>query len=101
MLNRFVDKTQFSIIGSANNVNDQGFSGGGGGPRWRSNNGLNATKMLGANFATQTNKLELGGSVRYNFQDADISSIKSSERSFRMAIHILIRIIRTGIKEQT
>ena len=80
MLNRFVEKTQFSIIGSANNVNDQGFSGGGGGPRWRSNNGLNATKMLGANFATQTNKLELGGSVRYNFQDADISSINSSER---------------------
>lgn len=80
MLNRFVDKTQFSIIGSANNVNDQGFSGGGGGPRWRSNNGLNATKMLGANLATQTNKLELGGSVRYNFQDADISSINSSER---------------------
>lgn len=80
MLNRFVDKNQFSIIGSANNVNDQGFSGGGGGPRWRSNNGLNATKMLGANFATQTNKLELGGSVRYNFQDADISSINSSER---------------------
>ena len=80
MLNRFVDKTQFSIIGSANNVNDQGFSGGVGGPRWRSNNGLNATKMLGANFATQTNKLELGGSVRYNFQDADISSINSSER---------------------
>ncbi|OCR37755.1 TonB-dependent receptor [Bacteroides fragilis] len=80
MLNHFVDKTQFSIIGSANNVNDQGFSGGGGGPRWRSNNGLNATKMLGANFATQTNKLELGGSVRYNFQDADISSINSSER---------------------
>ena len=36
--------------------------------------------MLGANFATQTNKLELGGSVRYNFQDADISSINSSER---------------------
>lgn len=101
MLNRFVDKTQFSIIGSANNVNDQGFSGGGGGPRWRSNNGLNATKMLGANFATQTNKLELGGSVRYNFQDADISSINLPNVSFRMAIHILIRIIRTGIKEQT
>mgnify|MGYP000084443721 CR=1 FL=1 len=48
MINRFYDKTQFSIIGSANNVNDQGFSGGG--PRWRRNNGLNATKMLGANF---------------------------------------------------
>lgn len=80
MLNRFIDNTQFSIIGSANNVNDLGFSGGGGGPRWRSNNGLNATKMLGATFATQTNKIELGGSVRYNFQDGDISSINSSER---------------------
>ncbi len=71
MINRFYDKTQFSVIGSANNVNDQGFSGGGGGPRWRRNNGLNATKMIGANFATETEKLELGGSVRYNYSDAD------------------------------
>lgn len=56
MLNRFVDNSQFSLIGSANNVNDQGFSGGGGGPRFRNSNGLTATKMLGANFATQTEK---------------------------------------------
>ena len=63
MLNRFVDNSQFSLIGSANNVNDQGFSGGGGGPRFRNSNGLTATKMLGANFATQTEKLELGGKV--------------------------------------
>lgn len=80
MLNRFVDKTQFSLIGSANNVNDQGFSGGGGGPRWRRNNGLTATKTLGVNFATQTSKLELGGSARYNYKDRDIISINSSER---------------------
>ena len=79
MINRFYDKTQFSIIGSANNVNDQGFSGGGGGPRWRRNNGLNATKMLGANFATETEKLELGGSMRYNYRDADESSIGQNE----------------------
>ena len=58
MLNRFVDKTQFSLIGSANNVNDEGFSGGGGGPRWRRNNGLNATKTIGVNFATENSKLE-------------------------------------------
>ncbi|WP_455673539.1 TonB-dependent receptor [Phocaeicola sp.] len=80
MINRFYDKTQFSVIGSANNVNDQGFSGGGGGPRWRRNNGLNATKMLGANFATETSKLELGGSVRYNYRDADIVSSGYSQR---------------------
>ena len=47
MINRFYDKTQFSIIGSANNVNDQGFSGGGGGPRWRRNNGLKCHKNAG------------------------------------------------------
>lgn len=79
MLNRFVDKTQFSIVGSANNVNDQGFSGGGGGPRWGRSNGLNAKKMLGANFATETSKLEMGGSVRFNYSDADMVSTSYSE----------------------
>jgi hypothetical protein len=80
ILNRFVDKTQLSIIGGANNVNDQGFSGGGGGPRWRQNNGLNATKTVGVNFAHETDKIEIGGSARYNYRDADIQSTNSSER---------------------
>ena len=62
------------------NVNDQGCSGGGGGPRWRRNNGLVATKTLGANFATETSKLEVGGSARYNYRGADIISTNSSER---------------------
>ncbi|MEG1564318.1 MAG: TonB-dependent receptor [Bacteroides sp.] len=81
MLNRFVDTTQFSLIGSANNVNDQGFSGGGGGgPRWRQNNGLNATKTLGVNFASETPKLETGGSARYNYRGTDLSNVNSSQR---------------------
>lgn len=80
MLNRFVDNSQFSLIASANNVNDQGFSGGGGRPRFRNNNGLTATKTIGANFATQTEKLELGGSARYNYSDRDASSMNYSER---------------------
>ncbi len=79
MLNRFVDNAQISFISSTNNVNDQGFSGGGGGPRWRSNNGLNAPKEVGLNFATETPKLELGGSARYNYSDADIASVNSVE----------------------
>ena len=54
MINRFYDKTQFSIIGSANNVNDQGFSGGG--PRWRRNNGLNATKNARSEFCYRNRK---------------------------------------------
>ena len=80
MLNRFVDKTQLSIIGGGNNVNDQGFSSGGGGPRWRRNNGLNATKTVGINFATETSKLETGGSVRYNYKNSDIVNTGYSER---------------------
>lgn len=71
MLNRFVDDSQFSLVSGANNVNDQGFSGGLG-PRWRQNSGLNASKTLGVNFATVGSKLELGGSARYNFRDGDV-----------------------------
>lgn len=79
MVNYFYDKTQVSLIAGANNVNDQGFSAGGGGPRWRRNNGLTAKKMIGINFATQTDKIELGGSARYNYTDGDIASVGSSE----------------------
>ncbi len=79
-VNHFVDKTQVTVIGSTNNVNNQGFSGGGGGPRWRRNNGLNAPKELGISFATENKKIELGGSAQYNYNDADISNINSSER---------------------
>lgn len=79
MINYFRDKTQVSLIAGANNVNDQGFSGGGGGPRWRRNNGLTATKELGINFATETSKLELGGSARYNYRGNDAISRGYSE----------------------
>lgn len=79
MVNYFRDKTQLSLIAGANNVNDRGFSGGGGGPRWRGNNGLTATKELGLNFATETDKLELGGSARYNYSDRDNISRGNSE----------------------
>lgn len=74
MVNYFREDTQVSLIAGANNVNDRGFSGGGGGPRFNQNNGLTATKTLGVNFATKNDKLELGGSARYNYMDGDILS---------------------------
>ncbi len=80
MLNRFVDDMQASVVGSANNVNDMGFPGGGGGFRGgRGRNGLTASKMVGANFAMDTEKLELGGDVRYRHTDTDASSKTASE----------------------
>ena len=73
-------KLRFLLLDSANNVNDQGFSGGG--PRWRRNNGLNATKNARSEiFATENRKnWNLGGSMRYNYRDADVVTVGSSQR---------------------
>lgn len=77
-INYFNDDSQLTLISGANNVNSQGFSGGGG-ARWRRNNGLNATKTIGASFAHDSQKLEIGGSARYNYSDNDLQSIGYSE----------------------
>ncbi len=79
MVNRLVGGNQFTVIGSANNVNDAGFPGGGGGFRGGSQNGLNATKMIGYNYAVTTEKLESGGSVNFNYKDTDVRSKQNSE----------------------
>lgn len=82
MVNRFVGDAQASLVGSANNVNDTGFPGGGGGFRGgRGRNGLTTSKMAGFNFAMETEKLEFGGDVRYRHQDNN-SVTKSSSESF-------------------
>lgn len=102
MLNRFVDNSQFSLIGSANNVNDQGFSGGGGGPRFRNSNGLTATKMLGANFATQTEKLELGGIVPVIISVIGMQHLQTTRNvSCKMEILIQIRTVKAAIRIRT
>ena len=69
---------QFSLIGRANNVSDMRF-GGGGGPRWRRNNGLTGSKELGLNYAMEREKVEFGASVRYNYRDNDAQSIGQTE----------------------
>ena len=84
-VNRFAshgDKSsQLSFIGRLNNVNDQRF-GGGGGPRWRRNNGLTASKMAGLNYALETEKLDFGISARYNYRDNDVQSLGQIENKF-------------------
>ena len=79
LLNRFYDGNQFTVIGSSNNVNDNGFPGGGGGGRWRSQNGLNTIHMAGFNFATETEKWQNNGSVNFNMKNSDIRSKSASE----------------------
>jgi hypothetical protein len=79
MVNRFMDSQQLTFIGSANNTGDTGFSGGGGGPRFRGNMGLSTPKMAGISFAAETSTLQLGGSVRYNNNRTDLQTIGSNE----------------------
>ena len=65
-------------MGNANNVNDMGFGGRGGFGRNR--NGLNASKMGGANVNYEKkNVVKVDGSVRWNHSDGDVYSKNSSE----------------------
>jgi len=69
---------QLTMIGGANNVGSMRFSGGGGGG-FRRNNGLASDKRLGMSFASETEKLEVGGSVQYTYRDNDSKSIGQVE----------------------
>ena len=77
----FQDDTKIMAFGNANNTNDMGFPGGGGGGRFGgARNGLNSSKMLGGNFNYELeDKLKLNGSLRWNHSDGDVMSKNASE----------------------
>lgn len=77
----FKDKSRVMLLGNANNVNDRGFPGGGGGGRFGAGRqGLNSSKMVGANFNfSPSDKLNLDGSVRWNHSNSDTRTEQSSE----------------------
>ncbi|MBO7137589.1 MAG: TonB-dependent receptor [Bacteroidaceae bacterium] len=79
-INRFMDNSYLSVIGSRNNVNDFGGRWGGGG------NGITTSTMGGATFAWENGKpeyspglLKLGGNVRYNSSDSESESRTNNE----------------------
>lgn len=77
----FRDKTRVMVMGNANNTNDKGFPGGGGGGHFGAGReGLNQTKMFGANFNyEEKDKLKLDGSVRWNHSNGDVRTVQSTE----------------------
>ena len=77
-VNHFKDDFQATLLGSANNVSDMGFGGGGGRWGWGSQ-GLRSSKEIGGNFATAKSKLETGGSVRYRYDGSDNVNTSSTE----------------------
>ena len=66
--------TKVFLMTNANNTNDMGFPGGGGGGRWGGRQGLTATKMTGLNLNYEGTKLKLDGSIRWNHSNGDALS---------------------------
>ncbi len=76
----FNSNNRFMLFGNANNTSDRGF--GGGGPRrgFGGGNGLNASKMLAANYNyEEKKKFKFNTSLRWNHSDGDVWSRRSSE----------------------
>lgn len=73
MGNYFTESQRYTLILSANNINDRGMTGGGRG------GGLTNAKQGGFNFATDTETLKTGGNIRYNHNNSDSKSYTSSE----------------------
>ena len=74
------DNAQYTLVLSANNVGDQGFSdgrargfGGFGG------SGISSPKRAGFNFAYENDKIEFGGNVRGDHVSNDVKSWTSTE----------------------
>ena len=76
----FNSNNRFMLFGNANNTSDRGFSGGGPRRGFGGGNGLNASKMLAANYNyEEKNKFKFNTSLRWNHGDGDVWSRRSSE----------------------
>ena len=76
----FNSNNRFMLFGNANNTSDRGFSGGGPRRGFGGGNGLNASKMLAANYNyEEKNKFKFNTSLRWNHSDGDVWSRRSSE----------------------
>ena len=80
-INRFMDHSYLSVIGSRNNIND-----GGGRWGWGGGGGITTSTMGGATFAWENGKpdyaaglLKIGGNVRYDSRDSESASRTNSE----------------------
>ena len=76
----FNDNNRFMLFANANNTSDRGFGGGGPGRGFGGANGLNASKMIAANYNYELkDKFKFNTSLRWNHGDGDIWSRRSSE----------------------
>ena len=81
---KFDDKMTAIAMLNANNTNDMGFPGGGGGFRGgMGRQGLTANKMVGININYEPNKdFKWDGSIRWNHSDGDAATRQSSQNFY-------------------
>lgn len=81
IMNRFDDDMYVSIIASANNTNNTGFSefGDVGIRTENAGSGITASRMIGATFAKESEKFEFGGNVQYGYSDNKAERESASE----------------------
>lgn len=82
MVSRFKDDASISIVASANNTNNKGFSefgDAGQGLGGNAGSGITTADALGVNFAKNMSKLQIGGNVQYGYSDNDARKKTSSE----------------------
>jgi hypothetical protein len=76
-LNHFRDGNQFTLIGNANNTNNEGFTDSNASRfrRFGGSSGVNTTQSVGANFNVGNEEIfRLGGNVFYSHNDRDSES---------------------------
>lgn len=86
-ISRFLDHFQMTLVGSSNNVNDQGFPGGGRGwGGWGGGGGVVKSQMAGINIAWENGKkeneaglLKVGGNARFNHTNSEIITRTNSQ----------------------
>lgn len=73
IVNGMMGKNTITILGNANNINDEGFTDGNGSRfrRFGGLNGINTTQSLGLNFNLGTTKFRYGGNLMYSHNDRD------------------------------
>ena len=84
---KFDSKMTAIVMLNANNTNDMGFPGGGGGFRGgMGRQGLTANKMAGVNINYEPNKdFKWDGSIRWNHSDGDALSRQSTQNFYSLS----------------
>lgn len=84
-VNRFWNDNQITFLGNFNNVNESGFSEGGGGfRRFGGTNGINTSQAFGLNFNVGNKEIfRIGGELMYSHSDRFVT--RQQERQYMFA----------------